>query len=73
MLIDTLDKSGGNLLAHLSLSELAELAARAADARIGLVLAGSLDAEAIAAARAATAGVRGGSRSRLPRSADASD
>jgi uncharacterized protein (UPF0264 family) len=49
LLVDTFNKSGGNLLVHLSLEELRDLSARAADERIRLVLAGSLDAQAIAA------------------------
>jgi uncharacterized protein (UPF0264 family) len=49
LLIDTYDKSRGNLLAHLTFDELRELSGCAADARTRLVLAGSLDAAAIAA------------------------
>ncbi len=47
LLIDTFDKSHGNLLAHVSLAELADLSARAAEQQIRLVLAGSLDSAAI--------------------------
>jgi uncharacterized protein (UPF0264 family) len=47
LLIDTYDKSCGNLLAHASLAELADLSARAALFNIRLVLAGSLDIAAI--------------------------
>lgn len=49
LLIDTFDKSQGNLLAHVSLAELADLSARAAEQQIRLVLAGSLDIAAIRA------------------------
>jgi uncharacterized protein (UPF0264 family) len=49
LLVDTHDKSHGNLLTHLTWSELTELSARAAAVNIRLVLAGSLDAEAIRA------------------------
>jgi uncharacterized protein (UPF0264 family) len=48
LLVDTHDKSRGNLLSHLSIGELTDLAAAAAAPGIGLVLAGSLDAAAIA-------------------------
>jgi uncharacterized protein (UPF0264 family) len=48
LLVDTCDKSRGNLLAHLSLEELQALSARAAEKQIRLVLAGSLDEAAIA-------------------------
>jgi uncharacterized protein (UPF0264 family) len=49
LLIDTYDKSHGNLLAHMSLAELAGLTACAARDNIRLVLAGSLDMTAISA------------------------
>lgn len=49
LLIDTFDKSHGNLFAHVSLAELADLSARAAEQQIRLVLAGSLDIAAIRA------------------------
>jgi (5-formylfuran-3-yl)methyl phosphate synthase len=49
LLIDTFDKSRGNLLAHASLAELTDLSARAAEQKNRLVLAGSLDIEAIRA------------------------
>ena len=48
LLVDTYDKSRGNLLAHLSVSELHVLAAQARAAEVELVLAGSLDEPAIA-------------------------
>jgi uncharacterized protein (UPF0264 family) len=48
LLIDTYDKSRGNLLAHLSASDLHVLTAQARAAGVELVLAGSLDEEAIA-------------------------
>jgi uncharacterized protein (UPF0264 family) len=47
LLIDTFDKRRGNLLAHFTFDDLAQLASRAARYNIGLVLAGSLDAPAI--------------------------
>jgi uncharacterized protein (UPF0264 family) len=47
LLVDTYDKSRGNLLAHLSASELHVLAAQARAAGVELVLAGSLDERAI--------------------------
>jgi uncharacterized protein (UPF0264 family) len=46
-LIDTFDKRAGNLLAHLDRDYLADLAREAAEADVSLVLAGSLDGEAI--------------------------
>jgi uncharacterized protein (UPF0264 family) len=49
LLIDTFDKTQGNLLAHASLGQLADLSARAAEHNIRLVLAGSLDTTAIRA------------------------
>lgn len=49
LLIDTFDKSRGNLLWHVSLAELAELSDRAALFNIRLALAGSLDIAAIRA------------------------
>jgi (5-formylfuran-3-yl)methyl phosphate synthase len=48
LLVDTYDKSRGNLLAHLSVSELHILAAQARATGVELVLAGSLEKEAIA-------------------------
>ena len=48
LLIDTYDKSRGNLLVHCPVAELTELAGQAADRGIRLVLAGSLDRAAIA-------------------------
>lgn len=53
LLVDTYDKSRGNLLAHLSANELHELSVRAravqnGAANVELVLAGSLDQRAIA-------------------------
>jgi uncharacterized protein (UPF0264 family) len=47
LLIDTFDKRRGNLLAHWTVDDLAQLASRAAQHNIALVLAGSLDAPAI--------------------------
>jgi uncharacterized protein (UPF0264 family) len=47
LLIDTFDKRRGNLLAHLNLGDLKRLAACAAEHGMQLVLAGSLDAQAI--------------------------
>ncbi|MCU0877534.1 MAG: (5-formylfuran-3-yl)methyl phosphate synthase [Pirellulaceae bacterium] len=47
LLVDTYGKSRGNLLAHLSASELHVLAAQARAAGVELVLAGSLDELAI--------------------------
>ena len=48
LLVDTYDKSRGNLLAHLSASDLHVLTAQARAAGVELVLAGSLDEQAIA-------------------------
>lgn len=48
LLVDTFNKSRGNLLAHLSANELHVLAAQARAAGIELVLAGSLDERTIA-------------------------
>lgn len=47
LLLDTFDKAAGNLLAHLSLDQLAALSRRAARSAVRLVLAGSLDAAAM--------------------------
>ena len=47
LLLDTWDKSAGNLLAHIALVELQALGERAARQGVRLVLAGSLDEAAI--------------------------
>jgi uncharacterized protein (UPF0264 family) len=47
LLIDTFDKRRGNLLAHWTGDDLAQLASRAAQHNIALVFAGSLDAPTI--------------------------
>ena len=47
LLLDTFDKSSGRLLDHLSIDDLAALTAQAAGHNLRLVLAGSLDENAI--------------------------
>lgn len=47
LLVDTFDKSRGSLLDYVTIEELRDLSARAADVRIRLVLAGSLDEASI--------------------------
>lgn len=50
VLVDTFDKTGGNVFTHLGLDELASLRHRAADLGMKFVLAGSIDHDSLAEA-----------------------